>query len=129
MKILLELIPLLIMLESSGDPAAFNKAENAAGILQITPIMITDVNIIIGHEEFSLEDRWNIDKSLEICVWYYTQYGTPEMSLEELACLWGAGPDGYLQMKEPKVMRYLEDFRKVKYRKTELQYRSNDNGQ
>ena len=38
--------------ESRFQPDAINKSENAVGLLQIRPIMIREVNRLIGEERF-----------------------------------------------------------------------------
>ena len=46
----------LIQVESEGDWNAVGK-NNDVGVLQITPVLVEDVNRIIGANQFSLEDR------------------------------------------------------------------------
>lgn len=55
----------LIYVESEGKPNAVGKT-NDVGILQITPIYVREVNRILGEERFTLEDRVDVDKSLEM---------------------------------------------------------------
>jgi hypothetical protein len=67
--------------ESRGDPKAHNKPEDAAGIIQIRPIMLADANRIIGYDKWSLADRFDAQKSYEIfrlVVRHYHPNGTPE---------------------------------------------------
>ena len=89
-------------IESRGDPKAYNKAEDAAGIVQIRPIMVRDANRIIGYEKYTLADRWNPVKSWEIfrlvCRFYYP-HGTPE----QFARCWNGGPRG---PKKPATLPY-----------------------
>ena len=42
-----KLIKAIMAVESSGNPNAYNEAEQSAGILQIRPIMVEDVNRIM----------------------------------------------------------------------------------
>ena len=46
----------IIQVESRGNPKAFNKEGNCAGILQIRPILVKDCNRIVGYEKFTLEE-------------------------------------------------------------------------
>ena len=63
----------LIQVESEGNPFAVGKT-NDLGILQITPIYVKDVNRILGEEKFTLENRIDIIKSLEMFEIYQSYY-------------------------------------------------------
>ena len=58
-------IEALIHVESLGDTTAVG-TQNDVGVLQITPIMIEDVNRIVGEPRYTLGDRVDRDKSIEI---------------------------------------------------------------
>lgn len=79
--------------ESRRNSDSYNVGENAAGILQIRPIMIKDVNRIVGYNKFTLNDRWNINKSIEIFTTYQDHYN-PEWDFERGSRIWNGGPDG-----------------------------------
>lgn len=55
----------LIWVESRGDSKAIGK-NNDIGVLQFTPILIEDVNRILGREVYTLEDRLDSLKSVEM---------------------------------------------------------------
>lgn len=55
----------LIWVESNGNCKAVG-SNNDIGVLQITPILLKDCNRIIGYERFSLEDRLDSLKSVEM---------------------------------------------------------------
>lgn len=55
----------LIWVESKGDSKAVGK-NNDVGVLQFTPILIEDVNRILGREVYTLEDRLDSLKSVEM---------------------------------------------------------------
>lgn len=55
----------LIEVESENNPKAIGN-KNGGGILQITPIFIKEANRIQSKDTFQLEDRFDIQKSLEI---------------------------------------------------------------
>lgn len=55
----------LIHVESKGDSTAVG-SRNDVGVLQITPIMLEDANRIVGEERYTLDDRTDRDKSIEI---------------------------------------------------------------
>lgn len=105
-------IQLLIAVESGGDRQAFNMKEQAIGVLQIRPIMIDDVNRILGFEKYSHADCWDPTKSIEIAEVYLEHYGTEERlghkpTLRDMGLLWCAGPDGPNQKRTAAMNRYL----------------------
>lgn len=57
-----------VEVESQGDTTAFNSAENAAGPLQIRPVMVAEANRLLPKDapKFTLADRWSLEKSIEI---------------------------------------------------------------
>lgn len=62
----------LVMTESGGNPSAVGK-NNDAGILQITPIYVKEVNRI-AQKNYTLEDRFDPDKSKEMFQIMNTHY-------------------------------------------------------
>lgn len=58
------------MVESSNNPNAYNKKENAVGILQIRPIMVREVNRVLkmnnSNDRYTLLDRWSKEKSIDM---------------------------------------------------------------
>ena len=92
------LVDALILVESSGNPKAFNKKENAVGCLQIRPIMVREVNRILRKQKserrFTKEDRWDCGLSKEMFyIWanYHHQVSNDEI----IARNWNGGPGGY----------------------------------
>ena len=92
------LLDAIMYVESRNDPTAWNKKEDACGVLQIRPIMIDDVNRILAKNDipkvYTLDDRWSKQKSIEIFYIiqeYYSPNGTPE----RIARVWNGGPNGY----------------------------------
>ena len=86
------LIQALCMVESGGNPDAVGDGGKAVGILQIHPIMVRDVNRILGREVFTDEDRWDAGKSRTIARTYLDYYGG---TTEERARKWNGGPQGH----------------------------------
>ena len=100
------LVDAVMYVESRNNPNAWNKREDACGVLQIRPIMINDVNRIISKKNipkvYTLNDRWSKTKSIEIfniIQEYYSPNGTPE----RIARVWNGGPNGY---KKPQTLAY-----------------------
>ena len=92
------LVDALILVESAGNPKAFNKKENAVGCLQIRPVMVREVNRILrkqkSEQRFTKEDRWDCGKSKEMFyIWvnYHHQVSNDEI----IARNWNGGPRGY----------------------------------
>ena len=100
------LVDAVMYVESRNNPNAWNKHEDACGVLQIRPIMINDVNRILSKKNtpkvYTLNDRWSKTKSIEIfniIQEYYSPNGTPE----RIARVWNGGPNGY---KKPQTLAY-----------------------
>lgn len=92
------LVDALILVESSGNPKAFNKKENAVGCLQIRPIMVREVNRILrkqkSDQRFTKEDRWDCGKSKEM-FYIWVNYHHKDSSDEKIARNWNGGARGY----------------------------------
>lgn len=56
----------LIGVESEFDSTAVNKLTGARGILQIMPIFVREVNRLQDSVEYTWDDAWSVDKSLEM---------------------------------------------------------------
>jgi hypothetical protein len=103
------LIEALIHVETNNGQNLFNENENAIGHLQIRPVMIDDINRIIGYEKYSHNDAWNKKKSIEM-FWIYQQYYNPKMNLEVAIRIWNGGPTGH---QKTATLSYLD---KVKFK-------------
>lgn len=95
------LIWAMIQVESGGNPTAVNKKEDAVGILQIRPCVITDVNEKY-KTTFSSWDRLEIQESIHICSLYLHYWGyqysirtSKAPTSEILARIWNGGPVGW----------------------------------
>ena len=102
------LIMAIIQVESGGDTLAHNIKEDAAGVLQIRPIMIAEVNRLIGKDIFTLEDRWNVHKSIEM--FNVIRSHTQNPTNEKLARNWNGGWKGY---KKQSTIKYWNKVRKL----------------
>ena len=83
-----DLIEAMVWVESKGKENAYAKRENAAGVLQIRPIMVNEVNRILNINKddrfYTLDDRWNRDKSIEM-FYVFVDYYHKNSSYEEIA--------------------------------------------
>ena len=98
----MKLIAILIAIESGGDPAALNMKENVAGVLQIRPIMVKEVNRISklngSKDIFTLGERFSRGLSVQMCnifldhqeKRYIKKHGRKPSDLE-LALSWQSG--------------------------------------
>jgi hypothetical protein len=78
--------------ESNGNPLAVGDGGRAAGIAQIWAITVKDVNRFAGTQ-FTLNDRFNVEKSRAIFHLYVNHYGKGK-SDEVKARIWNGGPTG-----------------------------------
>lgn len=58
------------MIESSGNPQAYNESSGARGLYQITKICLDDWNGMHPREQYSLDDLWDPKINKRIAVWY-----------------------------------------------------------
>ena len=87
-----DFIPALIQVESEGNPRALGK-NNDRGILQITPILVKEVNRISGLA-YTHDDAWDPEKSIEMFYIIARKY-CPEQDFEKMARIWNGGPQGH----------------------------------
>ena len=92
------------VVESGGNPKAYNKGEDAAGIVQIRPCVVADCNRVQKKVRFSLKDRWSKDKSKQMFK-IYLGYWVPRSgkATDEVAArIWNGGPSGYKKQSTHK---------------------------
>jgi hypothetical protein len=97
----------LAFVESRGYSGAFNAKEDAAGLLQIRPIMVRDVNRIVGYDRWTLDDRWSAARSREMLATYLGYYGAT--SYEQAARRWNGGPDGDQEQATERYWRQVRE--------------------
>ena len=102
------LIMAIIQVESGGDTLAHNIKEDAAGVLQIRPIMVAEVNRLIGKDSFTLNDRWSVQKS--IAMFNVIRSHTQDPTNEKLARNWNGGWQGY---KKKSTIKYWNKVKKL----------------
>jgi hypothetical protein len=95
------LIDAIIHVESRGNVKAYNSKEDAVGCLQIRPIMLREVNRLLGWNKYTLADRWSKEKSIEMfnVIRDHTKNPTDEI----LARNWNGGWNGY---RKPSTLKY-----------------------
>ena len=100
------LLMAVMAVESNFDTMAYNSKENAAGVLQIRPIMVREVNRLLGKDKYTLKDRWNKAKSIEM--FNVIRSHLKGATDEEIARTWNGGYNG---KNIPETMQY---WKKVK---------------
>ena len=105
-----KIIDYLVLIESEGDPKKIGDNGKAIGILQIHPIMVKDVNQIIGMKKYKLSDRLCPIKSRQMARIYLTHYTNKNWSVEKISRCWNGGPNGY---KKYATIKYGKKFLSV----------------
>ena len=95
------LLNAVMAVESNFDSMAYNAKENAVGVLQIRPIMVREVNRLLGEDKYTLKDRWSKAKSIEMfnVIRSHTKNATDEM----IARNWNGGCNGH---KKQSTLKY-----------------------
>lgn len=93
------LISAIIMVESSGNPKAFNPIDGSRGLMGITDICRRDVNRIAGTN-FRTEDCESRELSAQMFRIYIEYYATArrlghEPTDEDRVRIWNGGPRGW----------------------------------
>jgi soluble lytic murein transglycosylase-like protein len=101
------LIAAIIQVESGGDTLAYNSKENAVGCLQIRPIMVREVNRLVGKDSFTLSDRWSKVKSIQM--FNILRSHLKGASDEQIARVWNGGYNG---KNNPKTLVYWKKVKK-----------------
>lgn len=105
-QILAVVIEALCLVESNGNPKAVNG--ECLGILQITPIMIADLNRIAGREKWKKADCFSAAKSKVMALEYLIHYSEDWMDVPSLALLWKKGPTGMMRGRSKADKSYAE---------------------
>lgn len=95
------LIEAIMYVESRGNTKAHNISEDAVGCLQIRPIMLREVNRLLGYDKYQLKDRWSKTKSIEM--FNVIKEHTKNPTNEKLARNWNGGWNGY---KKQSTLKY-----------------------
>jgi len=101
------LIAAIIQVESGGDTLAYNSKEDAVGCLQIRPIMVREVNRLLGKDSFTLKDRWSKAKSIQM--FNVLRSHLKGASDEQIARTWNGGYNG---KNIPQTMQYWNKVKK-----------------
>lgn len=97
----------IIQIESENNNIARN-GDNI-GILQIRPIMVYEINRILGYKKYKLKDRFDPTKSIEMFK-IYTSHHTPDWNLELVARRWNGGYNGELKSSTLNYYLKIKDY-------------------
>lgn len=98
-----DLINAIIQVESKGDEKAKSPNGQCCGILQITSILVKEVNNIVGYKRYSLDDRFSKEKSIEMFYILQNRHN-PSHNIRKAISLWNGGEWYY-----KKVMTYYNN--------------------
>jgi hypothetical protein len=105
-----EKLQAIIYTETSGGLSRYNPGETeSVGLLQIRPIMIREVNQILGYNKYQLSDRLSDKKSIEIFMTYQHKFN-PTGNFEKMCRLWNGGRSG---MKKASTLKYYQNALKI----------------
>jgi soluble lytic murein transglycosylase-like protein len=107
------LIEAIMQVESGGDTLAHNLAEDAVGCLQIRPIMVREINRLLGKDSFKLKDRWSKAKSIQM--FNILRSHLKGATDEQIARTWNGGYNG---KNIPQTMQYWVKVKQYTLNKT-----------
>ena len=107
-----------VRVESRGNPRAYNRREDAVGIVQIRRACLTDVNRIARLEglavRFTYTDRFDPAKSRRMWELYLGHYGTAYRQAtgraptdQVYARIWNGGPAGHAKAATRRYWRRI----------------------
>jgi len=108
-----KLLKAIMQVESNYNTEIINYSENAAGILQIRPICVREVNRILSiqgdENRFSMNDRMDSVKSVQM--WYIIQgYHNPDYDPMLAARIWNGGTKRYKEMSHQYWLKVKKQY-------------------
>ena len=76
------LIKALMSVDTGNNPKYVNPITGAAGILSLMLSWVAEANQVVGRQEFSLDDRFDIDRSIQIFNVVQGHYN-PELDIDK----------------------------------------------
>ena len=83
----------MVQIESEGDVTAVGDNGSAVGVLQIRPIMVHEINRLLKEERYTLEDRWDSIRSVEM-FHTFQELTNPDWDEELAVRRWNGGIRG-----------------------------------
>ena len=107
------LIDAVIYVESRGNDYAYNEREDAAGCLQIRPIMVAEANRLLEEcnstMRFTLQDRFNRQKSIDMFNIIASHVPYDERYMERVARRWNGGRRGDTKKSTIKYWKKVKE--------------------
>ena len=97
---------------------AYNEKEEAAGLLQIRPIMYRHLTQVLKLCDYKINDRWKADKAINMFILFQDHYN-PTWNIEVASRDWNGG--GGLGMKKSATLEYYKIFYS-NYKQLQKQY-------
>jgi len=98
-----DLMHAIAMVETVGNPLAYNELENAVGIFQIRQVRVDEYNRLTGSK-YVLKDMFDHSVSEKVFLYFASQIGP--YNFEKIAKRWnGSGPRTELYWK--RIKKYL----------------------
>lgn len=88
------------IIESSGNPMAYNPKEKATGIVQVTPVRLLDYNLRTG-KSLSLKDCFNPEISKAIWTFYAKDFYP--LDYEGISKAWNCNSEKYWQKVQAQL--------------------------
>lgn len=85
-----QVIDAIARVESEGNPKAVSKCGRYVGYLQISKVLVRECNRIVGTQEFTNDDRYDKQKSIDMFITYMERFN-PEGNIEKAIRLWNSG--------------------------------------
>lgn len=115
------ILSILIIIESSGNPLAYNPKTHAVGLCQITPIVLKEWNNYHPKEQYLLPALWDEKVNKKIAEWYVNTripqmlkfYGIKDCVRNRLWA-YNAGIKRVIKGIMPKeTKRYIEKYKRM----------------
>ena len=110
----------IAMIESSGNPLAWNKKDDSRGLFQITKICLTEWNNFHPNDKHTMDDLWNASINKKIADWYINKripsmlkhFGVEDTIENRIICF-NAGVSYVVNGKEiPQITKnYIKKYR------------------
>lgn len=101
----------IAQVETHRDSTLVSKSGKYVGYLQISPILVKQVNLILGKEHYSLKDRYSREKSIEMFI-IFQEHFNQEGNIEKAIRLWNSGDPHCMRNKTAKVTTYYNKVKK-----------------
>ena len=89
-----KVINAIAMVESKGNPKAYNPNGDCVGLLQITKTLVKECNLILEKQKikkrYTPNDRWDAEKSKEMFI-IVQEWHNPEHNVEKAIKCWNCG--------------------------------------